>query len=101
MSKITKEELDFRVNCTLSKGRNIAYYRLIDDRPRCQYIHVMRKYRQEVYELIKFIRDSGMSEMYSSLLVKLNKVIDLISPKIKSDDCFEVAMELNKIFNYE
>ena len=98
---MTKDELDFRVMCTLGKGRNIAYYRLIDDRPRCQYIHVMRKYRQEVFGLMKSIRESGMSEMYSSLLEKLNRVINLIDPKIKSEDCFEVAMELNKIFNYE
>ena len=73
MCKMTKDELDFRVMCTLSKGRNIAYYRLIDDRPRCQYIHVMRKYRQEVFGLIKSIRESGMSEMYSSLLEKLDR----------------------------
>ena len=98
---MTKEELDFRVRCTLGKGRNIAYYRLIDDRPRCQYIHVMRKYRQEVCGLIKSIQELGMSEMYSELLKVFNRIINLINPKIKSEDCFEVAMELNKIFNYE
>ena len=98
---MTKDELDFRVMCTLSKGRNIAYYRLIDDRPRCQYIHVMRKYRQEVFGLTKSIRESGMSEMYSSLLEKFDRIISLIDPKIKSDECFEIAMELNKILNYE
>jgi len=98
---MTKEELDFRVKCTLSKGRNIAYYRLIDDRPRCQYIHVMRKYRQEVFGLIKSIQELGMSEMYSDLLSVFNKIINLIDPKIKSDECFEVALELNKILNYE
>lgn len=98
---MTKEELDFRVKCTLSKGRNIAYYRLIDDRPRCQYIHVMRKYRQEVFGLVKSIQELGMSEMYSDLLSVFNKIINLIDPKIKSDECFEVALELNKILNYE
>lgn len=98
---MTKEELDFRVKCTLSKGRNIAYYRLIDDRPRCQYIHVMRKYRQEVFGLVKSIQELGMSEMYSNLLSIFNKIINLIDPKIKSDECFEVALELNKILNYE
>lgn len=98
---MTKEELDFRVKCTLSKGRNIAYYRLIDDRPRCQYIHIMRKYRQEVFGLVKSIQELGMSEMYSDLLSVFNKIINLIDPKIKSDECFEVALELNKILNYE
>lgn len=96
-----KNELDFRVRSTLSKGRNIAYYRLIDDRPRCQYIHVMRKYRQEVYGLIKSIQELGVSEMYSEVLKKFDRIINLIDPKIKSEECFEVALELNKIFNYE
>ena len=98
---MTKEELDFRIRCTLSKGRNIAYYRLIDDRPRCQYIHVMRKYRQEVYELRKIILDQNVGYMYPCLIEKLDKIINLIDPKIKSEACFEVALELNKIFNYE
>ena len=97
----TKEEIDWKVRFTLGKGRNIAYYRLIDDRPRCQYIHIMRKYRQEVFGLIKSIRDSGLSEMYSDILEKFERIVSLINPKIKSDECFEVAMELNKIFNYE
>lgn len=96
-----KNELDFRVRSTLSKGRNIAYYRLIDDRPRCQYIHVMRKYRQEVYGLMKSIQELGVSEMYSEVLKKFDRIINLIDPKIKSEECFEVALELNKIFNYE
>lgn len=96
-----KNELDFRVRSTLSKGRNIAYYRLIDDRPRCQYIHIMRKYRQEVYGLMKSIQELGVSEMYSEVLKKFDRIINLIDPKIKSEECFEVALELNKIFNYE
>lgn len=96
-----KNELDFRVRSALSKGRNIAYYRLIDDRPRCQYIRVMRKYRQEVYGLMKSIQELGVSEMYSEVLKKFDKIINLIDPKIKSEECFEVALELNKIFNYE
>ena len=98
---MNKKELDFRIMCTLSKGRNIAYYRLIDDRPRCQYIHVMRKYRQEVYELRKVILDQNVGYMYPDLIEKLDKIINLIDPKIKSEACFEVALELNKIFNYE
>ena len=98
---MNKKELDFRIMCTLSKGRNIAYYRLIDDRPRCQYIHVMRKYRQEVYELKKVILDQNVGYMYPGLIEKLDKIINLIDPKIKSEECFEVALELNKIFNYE
>jgi hypothetical protein len=61
----------------------------------------MRKYRQEVFGLIKSIQESGMSEMYSSILEKFNRIVDLIDPKIKSEDCFEVVLELNKIFNYE
>ena len=98
---MNKKELDFRIMCTLSKGRNIAYYRLIDDRPRCQYIHVMRKYRQEVYELKRVILGQNVGYMYPGLIEKLDKIINLIDPKIKSEACFEVALELNKIFNYE
>lgn len=98
---MNKKELDFRIMCTLSKGRNIAYYRLIDDRPRCQYIHVMRKYRQEVFELKRIILDQNVGYMYPGLIEKLDKIINLIDPKIKSEECFEVALELNKIFNYE
>lgn len=92
------KNLDLKVRFALAKGRNIAYYRLIDDRPRGQYIHIMRKYRQELFELV---REIGVINSYSDSCDKFKKVIAIIPPKIKSEECFEVILEMNKILNYE
>lgn len=95
---MNRENLELKVRFALAKGRNLVYYRLIDDRPRGQYIHVMRKYRQELSELIKEI-DSIRDYSHPCSLFK--KVIAIIPPKIKSEECFEVILEMNKILNYE
>lgn len=95
---MNKEELDLRIRFALAKGRNIVYYRLIDDRPRGQYIHVMRKYRQELFELNK---ELVIFPEYSKISELFKRVIDIIPPKIKSEACFEVILEMNKILNYE
>ena len=95
---MNKEELDLRIRFALAKGRNIVYYRLIDDRPRGQYIHVMRKYRQELFELSK---EFDNIPEYHKLKELFKSIINIIPPKIKSEACFEVILEMNKILNYE
>ena len=92
------DELDLRIRFAIAKGRNIIYYRLIDDRPRGQYIHVMRKYRQELFNLNRLLKNESR---YQKIYELFNRLIALIPPKIKSEGCFEVIMEMNKILNYE
>lgn len=91
-------DIELKIRFALAKGRNIVYYRFIDDRPRGQYIHVMRKYRQELFELNKELTNNST---YSQMYELFEKVIAIIPPKIKSEECFEVIMKMNKILNYE
>lgn len=48
---MNEQEMDFRINCILARARNIIYYRRIDNRPRCQYIHTVRGLRQDTRTL--------------------------------------------------
>lgn len=41
---MTEEQLKYRI-------RNIIYYKYIDDRPKAQYIHVLRQLRQDLNQL--------------------------------------------------
>ena len=51
---MNEQEMDFRINCILARARNIIYYRRIDNRPRCQYIHTVRGLRQDTRTLFRF-----------------------------------------------
>lgn len=82
------------VSFAISKGRNIVYYRKIDDRPRAQYIHVLRKYRQDLRELSLQLKDNPEYTWATELFGKLVKAIP---PKVKSDECTEVIEVLGKI----
>lgn len=76
----------------LSKGKNIVYYRRIDDRPRAQYIHVVREYREEAKRLLNSISKEDIE--LRTLLLNIIKVIPV---KPKSEDCKEIIDNLSYI----
>lgn len=92
---MNKQELDFKIKCIISRGKNIIYYRKIDNRPRCQYIHVVRLFRKDLKELLSSIPDNDSK--YLRIKELLIKVIQVIPLKVKSEDCEKVIMEFAKI----
>lgn len=93
---IEQRSIDFKINCIISRGKNIIYYRKIDNRPRCQYIHVVRTFRKDIKELILLISDYD-NPKYLNIKELLIKIIQIIPPKIKSEDCERVIMKLSEI----
>ena len=64
---MNEQEIEFKIKCLIARGRNIVYYRRIDNRPRCQYIHVVRSYRKDVRELSLSLPDEGEYRIYKRL----------------------------------
>lgn len=92
---MSEQELNFKINCIISRGKNIIYYRKIDNRPRCQYIHVVRLFRKDIKEILFLIPE--YDPKYLEIKELLIKVIQAIPPKVKSEDCEEVIFKLAKI----
>lgn len=91
---MNEQEADFRIRCLLARGRNIVYYRRIDDRPRGQYIHAVRDYRKDVRNLSLSLPDN---EKYKEIKETLKKIVLAIPPKVKSVDCEEYIMAIAEI----
>lgn len=91
---MNEQEIEFRVRCLIARGRNIIYYRRIDNRPRGQYIHAVRGYRKDVRELSLSLPDEDKYKEYKELF---KRIVLAIPPKVKSNDCEEIIMELANI----
>ena len=91
---MNEQEINFKIRCILARGRNIVYYRRIDNRPRCQYIHVVRSFRQDVRELSLSLPDDSK---YSDLKEMFKRIVLTIPPKAKSEDCEEIIMKVAEI----
>lgn len=91
---MNEQELDFRIRCILARIRNIIYYRRIDNRPRCQYIHVVRGLRQDTRTLSLSLPDI---DKYSEIKELFGKIVRTIPPKVKSEECEEVIMKIAEI----
>lgn len=76
----------------LSKGRNIVYYRTIDDRPRATYIHVLRDYRKQLLNTVVLLPDEYSED--KSIMLSLIKVID---PKVKTEECMGTIIKMSEI----
>lgn len=80
-----------------AKLRNIIYYRLEiepteTERFRCQYMHVLRRFRKDTVQLLKETdRDDPDWEF-------LNKAVSIIDPKVRTEDCLETIKELSKLY---
>lgn len=92
---MTGEDLKKRALQLFAKGRNIIYYKSIDDRPRAQYMHVLRNYRKEIKE---FLEEKGASNLF--LFNTLKGILNMIPSKIKTEECDKIIEMLNnKIYN--
>lgn len=91
---MNEQEIEFKIKCLIARGRNIVYYRRIDNRPRCQYIHVVRSYRKDVRELSLSLPDEGEYRIYKRLF---KMIVLAIPPKAKSVDCEEYIMAIAEI----
>ena len=92
--------LDDRVRYATAKVRNIVYYRLDveennAERYRCQYMHVLRQYRKLLVDLVN---DLGPSDSRTGWFEGL---IDIIDPKIKSNECLSTIEDLEWYINNE
>ena len=91
---MNEQEMDFRINCILARARNIFYYRRIDNRPRCQYIHTVRGLRQDTRTLSLSLPDT---EKYKDIKELFGRIVRTIPPKVKSEECEEVIMKVAEI----
>lgn len=94
-----------KIRYATAKVRNIIYYRLTVEvncensgdeylsRFRCQYIHVLRQYRKSLLALVEEIPDGDTRKEF------FQGMINLISPKVKSDGCKDVIKRLRDHWN--
>lgn len=81
-TKSTKENLSPYL---IPKIRNLIHYRLIDTRPRAQYIHVLREIKDEIRE------SAGDNKM-------LQEISKVIPRKVKNIDSVFVILEIKRIY---
>lgn len=91
---MTEEELDFRINLAIAKGRNIVYYKEHDPRERAQYIHIIRDYRKLLVSLVSEIPDALKYQVVKSCF---NNLINVIDPKIKSEETTGAIINIKNI----
>ena len=84
--------LEFRINLAIAKGRNIIYYRERDTRERCQYMHVVREFRKTLVDLVKEIPETDPSHKFFKSLIKK------INPKVKSEECIQTIIDMKNIY---
>lgn len=85
--------IEDRVRYAIARIRNAIYYRLeveekTEERYRCQYIHVLRKYRKLLVELV------GDMDPQDPRIALFQGMINLINPKIKSDECLSTLEDI-------
>ena len=86
------DNLEFRINLVIAKGRNIIYYRERDTRERCQYIHVVREFRKTLVDLVNLIPENDPGRNFFMELIKV------INPKVKSEECIQTILEMKNIY---
>ena len=86
------DNLEFRINLAIAKGRNIIYYRERDTRERCQYIHVVREFRKTLVDLVNLIPENDPGRNFFMELIRV------INPKVKSEECIQTILEMKNIY---
>ena len=86
------DNLEFRINLAIAKGRNIIYYRERDTRERCQYIHVVREFIKTLVDLVNLIPENDPGRNFFIELIKV------INPKVKSEECIQTILEMKNIY---
>lgn len=94
-----------KIRYATAKVRNIIYYRLTVvpaccatgdpqlDVFRQTYIHILRQYRKSLLALVEEIPDGDTRKEF------FQGMINLISPKVKSDECKDVIKRLRDHWN--
>lgn len=87
-----EEDIQQRVRYIKAKIRNIPYYWEYDEslgesRSRKQYIHVLRGLRKQLLGLVEETIDEKDLE-------KFKEIIELIPPKVKTEECKDVILKL-------
>jgi hypothetical protein len=97
------EELDIinRLRYAKAKLRNIPFYWEYDEslgecRSRKQYMHVLRSFRKQLEALVAGMKESTANN-WSYDIDKLQGLINIISPKVKTEECKET---IEKLKNY-
>jgi hypothetical protein len=91
--------IEEKIRYAVAKIRNIIYYRLeveesmLDDRYRCQYMHVLRKYRKSLLGLIEELDNTDTRKSF------FKGLIDIINPKVKTDECKETIEALKDYYD--
>lgn len=88
-----------KIRYATAKIRNIIYYRLeveetmLDVRYRMQYLHVLRQYRKSLLPLVDEMSDQDPRKEF------FLDMINIISPKVKSNECKETIQILKDYFD--
>ncbi len=72
-------EKELKIKLAIAKARNIVYYRSIDERPRAQYLHVLREYRDQLLDLVLDPDPSPEIDL-------LRRILSVLPVKVKSSD---------------
>lgn len=84
--------IDTKIKSCIAKGRNIIYYRGIDDRPYAVYSHILREYRKELQDLISELREDNVEVKET-----LKRIFNVIPPKVSEKESMEVITKMSEI----
>lgn len=85
-----------RIDYILCRCRNIIYYDSIDERERVQYIHVFRKLKNDIGDILKEISDNNIliESNLKNVLIKIDSIIPI---KVTNDESKEIINKLKLI----
>lgn len=92
-----RELLRQRVSFLFFRGRNIIYYKSIDDRPRAQYMHVLRNLREDAKNLLQeFSENTVLDKEIIEMKVFLKSILSIIPVKVKTEECESIINKLER-----
>lgn len=92
-----RELLRQRVSFLFFRGRNIIYYKSIDDRPRAQYMHVLRNLREDAKDLLQeFSENTVLDKEIIEMKVFLKSILSIIPVKVKTEECESIINKLER-----
>lgn len=92
-----RELLRQRVSFLFFRGRNIIYYKSIDNRPRAQYMHVLRNLREDAKDLLQEFSDNTvLDKEIIEMKVFLKSILSIIPVKVKTEECESIINKLER-----
>lgn len=94
---MNNEDFNLRIRFAYSKGRNIIYYRTLDQqlRPRATYIHVLRDYRKYLIELLSILPDTIEYKEPKEFFLG---IVRLINPKVTTEECTQTIINMSEYY---